>query len=652
MKKNLIALLTIIIFIAFYHLEAKAGGPLAVKGGMTISYGTRPFLYRYDQGSLGMFSNSEAIAIIEDLFDDWQAVPTTEIKFKRDNPGSLSLDVNETNFDPVLNAPDLLGYTAIIFDHDGKLLDGFLGAGAGNQVLGLSGPVTVNSGPLVNQIAESQAVFNGRFVNGIDTSGDPETSVNAFKGTIIHETGHGIGLDHAQINVDAIKAGATQELKDLVPLMFPVAVNDLFEIRRDDASSISFVYPNLSELGKFGKIEGRVFRSDGKTAVIGANVIARNVNSPKLEAVSCVSDFLEDGSGSYTLFALPAGDYRIEIEPIDLSFTGGSGVGPHSETKSDKSFQNPIPKGFYTGSNNPITEDENKAIIVNVMAGQTVKDTNIIASLTLGSTSSTSGGSTTVDEIEPNNSPSTAQIIRPPVTVLGSASPDDASKVKVISDTGAELTINDLYKFTVGLSSTLSAHLVIESDLQEDDLDLVLLDGSADDVVDASGQTGNIDELIDTTIEPGTYLLAIGAFSGSANYTLTVSLSGGGPPALTLSGQDTLVLQPIGMNIAKIMALASNFPSNSKCTVTKSSDLVRIKPSKFVLGPSKTKKTIRVKVPLLDALDLIENDISEEVNISVSCDNGASNEFDLFIEPLAGDIIEERVWVRSSSSKK
>lgn len=647
MKKILITLLSIITFITFYYLEAKAGGPLAVKGGMAISYGSRPYLYRYDLGPLGMFSNSEAIAIIEDLYGDWESVPTAQINFKRDNPGSLNVDVDETNFDPILNAPDLLGYTAVVFDHNGALLNAFLGEGAGNSVLGLSGPVTVNTGPLVNQIAESQAVFNGRFVNGTDAAGDPETTVDSFKGTIIHETGHGIGLDHSQINIEAIKPGATQELRDSVPLEFPIAVNDLFLIRRDDASSISLLYPNDSELNKFGKIEGRLFRADGKTPVLGGNIIARNINDPKLEAVSCVSDYLDDGSGSYTLFALPPGSYKIEIEPIDLSFTGGSGVGPHTENKSDLSFQNPVPKGFYTGADKPITEDESMALIVEVMAGQTIKDANIIAATSKDSTSTSGGTPTKINEIEPNNSPSTAQVIKPPATITGNASPDDISNVKVISDTGAELIINDLYKITVGSSGTLSAHLVIESDLPEDDLDLILLDSKADNVIDASGQTGNVDELIETQLDPGTYLIAIGAFSGSASYTLNVSLSGNGPPSVTLSGKDTILLQPVGKNIAKIMAVASNFPSNSKCQITKSSDIIKVKPSKFTLGPSKKKKTIRAIVNHINAKDLIENESAEEVTISISCNNGASDEFDLFIEPSFDDIAEERVWIRS-----
>ena len=70
MKK--IILLMIIIFIANSQCIVHAMGPLAIKGGMGLSYGTRPFLYRYDKGPLGMFSNSEAIQIFEGLYSRWE----------------------------------------------------------------------------------------------------------------------------------------------------------------------------------------------------------------------------------------------------------------------------------------------------------------------------------------------------------------------------------------------------------------------------------------------------------------------------------------------------------------------------------------------------------------------------------------------------
>lgn len=649
MKKKFIIFILLFAFVLTAQCKVNAGGPLVVKGGMSITYGTSPFLYRYDKGSLGMFSNSEAIAIIESLFSGWEAVSTSEVKFQQDSPGSLDIDVTEKNFDPIINSSSLLGYTPIIFDNDGKLLDAFLGGGAGNSVLGLSGPITVSSGPLVNQIAESQAIFNGKFINGIDTPSDPESTTDSFKGTIIHETGHGIGLDHAQINVEAIRPGALQTVRDSVPLMFPVAVNNLFIIRRDDASTVSLLYPNQSQLTGFGKIEGKVFRGDGTTLVSGANVIARNVNNPSLEAISCVSDYLNNGTGSYTLFAVPPGDYTIEIEPVDLSFTGGSGVGPFTASTTDLSFQNPVPNGFYTGSNKPITEIKEQALIVTVQPDQTISNANIIAS-TSASSGSTSGSVTSINEIEPNNSVNGAQVITPPVTITGNASSSDPGDIELSSDSDGMIVISDLYKFTLSTPASINALLTIQSESTNDDLDLVLLNEDGSDIIESSSQTGNVDELISKSIGAGTYILGVGAFSGSAAYTLKFTLftSGStGTPALNLSAPESLILKSIGPNKVSVTVEASSFSAKTSCkvfTTTNSGIKIKSRPKKFSLSPSMRGKTFTLMINKLDALNLINNDTVDTITANVICSNGANDEIDIELVPSIEEIIGSRSY--------
>ena len=644
--KKLYLLLLLAFFISC--LSVHAGGPLVIKNGMAITYGSRPLLYRYDQGALGMFSNTEARQLFEDRFMDWEDIPTALNSFQRDNPDSLTFDVTANNFDPILNSNNLLGYSPIVFDTDGSLLNAFLGSGAGNSVLGLSGPITVSSGPLANQIAESQAVFNGRFVDGIDTPSNPESSTDSFKGTIIHEFGHGQGLDHSQINVEAIKPGSNQALRDSVPLMFPVAVNDLYLIRRDDASGISLLYPNSSELSSFGSIEGKVFRQDGTTPVLGANIIARSVTNPTLEAISCVSDFLSQSDGFFKLFAVPPGQYTIEIEPVDLSFTGGSGVGPYTVSKTDKSFQNPVPKGYYTGSNKPITFDQSQALVVTVAARQTIKDTNIVASQTLTSSSSStsSSGSSTpneTNEVEPNNSVSQTQAITPPVTILGSATKGDSGELKLSSDSGLTVIISDLFKFTLTQPGIINALLTIQDGSSDSDLDLILFNEDAE-IIDSSSQNGKTDELISISLQAGTYILGIGAFSGSTAYKLSVTNSGS-TPSITLSGPSTIVLSEQGMNSFKVITDALNFTSKANCKIIKSNNqILKNTVKSFVLDSTRTSKKIKFKIPFAKAIDLIANQTEETVTISVICSNGASDEIDVLITPNLENVTEARKW--------
>ena len=167
--------------------------------------------------------------------------------------------------------------------------------------------------------------------------------------------------------------------------MFPKGVNESLELKQDDISSLSFLYPDKSELTKFGKIEGKVFREDGKTPVLGANVVLRSVSDPLNTVISCVSDFLANKKGSYVFFAVPPGQYKIEIEPIneDLVRTAPSrpSIGPYTKNSNDESFKNPVPRGFYTGPNLTITSNSEKALTINVEADQIIKDANIISTL-------------------------------------------------------------------------------------------------------------------------------------------------------------------------------------------------------------------------------------------------------------------------------
>lgn len=385
MSKNRLILILVLFFLI--QLPAFSGGPLEVRKGKALSYGKRPFVYRYDKGNLGKLTNEEAVAFVESIFSIWESVPTSSIKFVKDNPSFINFDVKADNFKPVLQPrtdKDLNGFTPVVFDEDGSLLDAYLGVGASNNALGIGGPVVLKIRGRFS-IPESQIVLNGKFINGIDAENDKEVSIEIFKKTILHEIGHAIGLDHSQINDDAILPQASDEIKNSVPIMFPKAVNSSLELAQDDISSLSFLYPNKSELTKFGKIEGKVFRSDGKTPVLGANVVLRSTSDPLNTVISCVSDFLANKTGSYVLFAIPPGSYTLEIEPIneELVRTAPSrpSIGPYTKNPNDESFKNPVPRGFYTGSNLPIVSNLEKALIINIEADQIIKDANIIADL-------------------------------------------------------------------------------------------------------------------------------------------------------------------------------------------------------------------------------------------------------------------------------
>ena len=101
-----------------------------------------------------------------------------------------------------------------------------------------------------------------------------------------------------------------------------------------------------------------------------------------------------------------------------------------------------------------------------------------------------------------------------------------------------------------------------------------------------------------------------------------------------------------------LTANAFNFSSSSTCDLTSSDDsLVKFKSKRFSLSSSKTKKTIKVRVPLTGALDLITNSTSKTVTISITCNNGASEQADVLITPNIDTVIENKLNWRILKSK-
>ena len=364
---------------AVVGITAYAAGPLNVGGpgaapGVPYIWTTNPLTYWTDQGSLGTLSNAAANSLVGQAFGVWQDIPTASLSFQ--NAGSLGADVTASNIGQVLDevencAIPLTGGSiardrTIIYDTDGTVLTA-LGIDR-NSALGVSSTVCFGSdGVSSNYYLRALALLNGRFLDGIDTLSNPEVTLTGFKAVFIHEFGHLIGLDHAQVNLDCLTGGPACDL-DGVPTMFPVLIDDLAMSTpaADDIAALSELYPSASFTSSMGRITGQVFFSDGVTPAQGFNVIARRTNDPLLTAVSSVSGFLFTGDagnpvypwpgsdfgsrdqdliGYYDIPGLLPGNYTVEVEAIngtgEYAFVGGSSVGPIGA--SGWGFQFPLP---------------------------------------------------------------------------------------------------------------------------------------------------------------------------------------------------------------------------------------------------------------------------------------------------------------------
>jgi hypothetical protein len=311
-------------------------------------------------GTLGKLSNTDATALVRDLFNDWHDVTiegqgTVAITLS-EGTGLGSVDVNNMNDHftycppdedcPSESSPFVLGSarsgeSPILFDDDGSMTDAVQGDGASQSILGFAGPRVIERSGGQLYITEGQAILNGKFINNISNASDPEVSVDAFKGAIFHELGHFIGLDHTQVNLSSVVKylqGDKSE-KDAIPTMLPLFVDGGAQLSPhfDDKVAVSLLYPTSSYGTVFCRIQGKVFEEDGETELQGVNVVVSNPDDPLVEKTSFVSGAYYTGSssgcnakvGDFLITGLtPGRSYSISIETISQAFKGGSSIEP------------------------------------------------------------------------------------------------------------------------------------------------------------------------------------------------------------------------------------------------------------------------------------------------------------------------------------
>jgi hypothetical protein len=348
-----------------------------------INNGSATVKYRIDKGVLGDLNNATLQNSVNQILSTWENV--SSLDFSLDGDGLISSDVDETNYNSILFSDGPLGYSPIIFDDSGKILIDVLGAGSENDILGFATArfFSVQNNQITG-IIESQSLINGylyKLSNRPDVA-NLNTLLNELQSTILHEFAHMVGLDHSQGGqIDEYEKFANGESSpdldlNTFPIMFPISANPTLNLQKDDISSINIAYPKNQIVNNSGTITGSLI--NGNQAVIGANVIAYNINNPLQQIVTSASDVDGLGQGNFVLPYLSPGSYIIKVEPIAAGFTSGSSVGLHNPPDNPSS----IPKSFYNGSEDVLQNlDLNSALAqafkVDVVAGENINNIQI-----------------------------------------------------------------------------------------------------------------------------------------------------------------------------------------------------------------------------------------------------------------------------------
>jgi hypothetical protein len=369
-----------------------------------------PIQYRVDVGPMSVsptgqtvISNSAGLARVQSMFANWQQASHSSIQYQ------YAGQIQWPNGTPLGDIASLSDYNSalglcqsgmenpIIFDANGSIIAAL---GLPPDIIGFASLCKLD--PSTGHIQAGFAVLNGQFQDGVVQYPNFELSATQFDEAITHEIGHFSGLAHSQINDSILYSGYPCNVDDLagLPLMFPFlacqsrADSGLPILSPDDVAWIGKLYPAADYDSSYGVIKGTILFSDTQTPIQGVNVIARSTTNPRRVAVSAVSGYRFtgnpgqsvsgtntggslEGSRDATLIGyyeipVPPGTYTVEVESIDQSFQGSSGIPP-----LDPPVPMPALAEFWNADESAF-DDTTVSDSITVNAGQTVDHIDII----------------------------------------------------------------------------------------------------------------------------------------------------------------------------------------------------------------------------------------------------------------------------------
>lgn len=370
------------------QVPVNAGGPssnyLDGMGGYAQWDTSQSIPFTVDNGPLKTTGTSIILSqdvgrqIVDEVTGRWTDVASSTFVF-RDN-GFLPTDITVDNYMALIVAPgaQLASLNPVVFDADGEITADLLGNQA-TDVLGFSSLLSVVN----EQIRSGWAVLNGANASNSGPSGIE------FRQTVLHELGHFIGLDHSL----GLYENWLQHRDQDVPVMFPLGGSSLLPTRpiADDIAWISWLYPTPDLAQQTGEIRGKIYwLRVGGPIFQGANVEAipaipdgsGGFTESHANVVTCVSDFLDTGTGEYVLPNLSPGYYYVRVEPIPLtisgvSITGGSGIGPFDSRSTA------FPPDYFDREES-VSEDPSLKTVIHVTAGTTVNNIDLVPNDTSG----------------------------------------------------------------------------------------------------------------------------------------------------------------------------------------------------------------------------------------------------------------------------
>lgn len=229
------------------------------------------------------------------------------------------------------------GKVEIVIDEDGSII---------RQVLREDpGSLNGKAAPFIEVVSAQGVISDGFVVVNFSRSGFDRLS------TLIHELGHLQGLAHSSVGMHNSGTFATEALDRIninsVPTMHPFSIGATTirqTLEPDDVAALSELYPEPTFSTSLASIEGTVTECGSTEAITGANVRAVNISNPNIQ-LTRFTGYDGNEAGRFRINGLPAGSYRLLIEPMGangLTISGNFGEPPvRQEIRFQTEYHNP-----------------------------------------------------------------------------------------------------------------------------------------------------------------------------------------------------------------------------------------------------------------------------------------------------------------------
>jgi uncharacterized protein (TIGR03437 family) len=259
---------------AYIQNQRSTGAPMVRGDFGAIPYALDSRTAAGLQNALGQFTitpGSDPLTAVHSAMQAWNDIPFSEVRF---SPFETSTGREPRN--------------------DGINLITFADTAETRSLVGDAVAVTFLYTRIDGVLIDTDILFNPR----LRFSTEPDPTSFDIQGTLTHELGHALGLDHSGV------LGATMFA------MTATGTNRIARLTSDDVAFARDVYPSADAPQSFGQIGGRITFTFAPP-VEGAHVVA--VDPLQNVIVAAISG----ADGAYRIGGVPPGRYWLYAEPLD-----------------------------------------------------------------------------------------------------------------------------------------------------------------------------------------------------------------------------------------------------------------------------------------------------------------------------------------------